>query len=219
MKHGTQTRKCSVDSDTVRWTACYSDCARWLFEVKEGHRLVLTYDVGLEYLSTSPGPAVVTDDVDVSLNHAVAQHFSCKDRLLVILLHRYSEDTLDWHMIKGRDATYARALLSVAKRQGLRTFLALGRCLETWESSGYHGPVRNGGSVELYCWLDESGRRQKESVSIDYEGMAEEVCTFRDELWALSEPDKEVKLGWYGEGPAIREQWYHRACVVLVKNK
>lgn len=220
IKHGAQTHKCCSrgDSDTMRWTAYYTDCTRRVFEVKEGHRVVLSFNVAIEYLSEPEQPLDVdVSEYDVSLNTAVAQHMSQEDRLVVLLLHRYPEGTLDWHRIKGRDVAYARALLAVAKYQGLRPFLALAKCLETWETSGFHGPVRNGGSVEIHYWVDESGHKQEDRVSIDYKGMAKQVCTFRDNLWALGEPDKEVKLGWYGEGPAIREQWYHRACVVLLK--
>ena len=134
----------------LSFVAFYADCQHEVRPVKEGYRVVLTYNLLLkddESSATTPAaepPAAVTD----ALAKRLREHFGTPlpprwaredeapreppNRLVYLLDHQYTERGLAWHRLKGDDAARAAALQAAADRADCETVLALADIHETW---------------------------------------------------------------------------------------
>ncbi|HUF67171.1 MAG TPA: 2OG-Fe(II) oxygenase [Longimicrobiales bacterium] len=128
----------------LSFVAFYADCRHEVQPVKEGFRVVLTYNLSVEGDTAS----VVRADpatVDV-LTGLLRDHFETPRpphdwstdrtprepprRLVCLLDHEYTERGLGWERLKGSDRARATALLAVAEQADCDAFLALGEIEE-----------------------------------------------------------------------------------------
>lgn len=134
----------------LSFVAFYADCHHEVRPVKEGYRIVLTYNLELEG-GDEPSrftPATAPATVD-AVAKGLREHFetplaprwaSAKvtaapqppDRLVYLLDHQYTERGLAWSRLKGDDAARARVLLAAADRADCEVVLALAEVQETW---------------------------------------------------------------------------------------
>lgn len=142
----------------LTFVAFYADCRHEVRPVKQGHRIVLTYNLIAEGDdSAAPLPA---DRIE-SLSASVRRFFETPrparltdgreqippDRLVYLLDHQYTQRALAWGRLKNSDAERAAALQEVARRLDCEIFLALADVHETWlcedEYDGYRGRHRD----------------------------------------------------------------------------
>jgi hypothetical protein len=132
--------------------AFYADCRHEVRQVKQGHRIVLTYNLIAEGDdSAAPLPADGIESLSASLQRFFGTPRSSRsagdgeqtppDRLVYLLDHQYTQRALAWGRLKSSDAERAAALQEVAKRLDCEIFLALADVHETWlcedEYDGY----------------------------------------------------------------------------------
>jgi len=142
----------------LTFIAFYADCRHEVHPIKQGYRIVLTYNLILEGNATVAGePAADIND----LVHTVREFFTRPsqprwtgdrnnvrppDRLVYLLDHQYTQRGLQWNRLKNDDARRAAVLWAVAEELDCEIFLALADVHETWsceeEYSGYsdYGP-------------------------------------------------------------------------------
>ncbi len=133
----------------LSFVAFYADCHHEVRPVKEGYRIVLTYNLMLvgdrnAVASAETPPATVN-----ALAECLGEHFETprpprrhwdKDapprppasRLVYLLDHQYTERGFGWHRLKGNDAARASALRAAAERRDCELALALAEVHEIW---------------------------------------------------------------------------------------
>ena len=134
---------------SLSFIAFYADCHHQVRPVKEGYRIVLTYNLMLVGDPSAAANAVTetaTATVD-SLAELLRDHFETprpprwqKDapprepanRLVYLLDHQYTERSFGWHRLKGNDAARVSALRAAAERYGCESVLALAEVHEIW---------------------------------------------------------------------------------------
>ncbi len=151
---------CRGTRQPLSFVAFYADCHHEVRPVRNGYRVVLTYDL---ILAGEPAAADAADRAAPKTIGALAahlrEHFETplpslrlwdKDaaprmppnRLVYLLDHQYTERGLSWHRLKGDDAPRVAALRAAAERAGCDTVLALAEVHETWgcEEEGWDDP-------------------------------------------------------------------------------
>lgn len=134
----------------LSFIAFYADCHHEVRPVKEGYRIVLTYNLMIEGDQSAPATtATETAPATVgALAGSLREHFETplpprrweKDapprdpplRLVYLLDHQYTERGLGWQRLKGDDAARATVLRAAAEQAGCETVLALAEVHETW---------------------------------------------------------------------------------------
>ncbi len=135
----------------LTFIAFYADCRHQIRPVKDGYRIVLTYNLMLAGDGVAAGtavaeaaPAVVDGLVDLLREHFETPRLPRRhwdedapprepaSRLAYLLDHQYTERGLAWQRLKGNDAARATALRSAAERAGCELVLALAEIHETW---------------------------------------------------------------------------------------
>ncbi len=129
--------------------AFYADCHHQVRPVKEGYRVVLTYNLSLEG-DTAAASVPANGDRGDSLARAVREYFETPpssswggepappDRLVYLLDHQYTQRGLDWRRLKNADGARAAELQEVARRLDCEIFLALAEVHETWSCEDEH---------------------------------------------------------------------------------
>jgi hypothetical protein len=150
--HGAKLRVGGSDS-RLTFAAFYADCHHEVLPVKEGYRVVLTYNLTVEGNAT----VGVAGSADIkTLVRSIREFFTNPvkarwkgysrgehppDRLVYLLDHEYTQRSLHWNRLKGVDAERAVVLRAVAAELDCEIFLALADVHETWaceeEDSGY----------------------------------------------------------------------------------
>jgi hypothetical protein len=138
----------------LTFIAFYADCRHEVRPIKQGHRVVLTYNLIAEGNAAAARPP--TGRVDALTRH-VRDYFETSapprwsgdrkreppERLVYLLDHEYTQRGLAWNRLKNADAARAAALREVARRLDCEIFLALADVHETWscedEYQGYGG--------------------------------------------------------------------------------
>ncbi len=147
--HGTKLRVGGSDK-SLTFIAFYADCHHEVHPIKQGYRVVLTYNLIVE------GSSTVAEAPPANLVHAIHEFFTRPrparwsgdrngehppDRLVYLLDHEYSQQGLQWSRLKNADARRAAALRAAATELDCEIFLALADIHETWsceeEYSGY----------------------------------------------------------------------------------
>jgi len=134
----------------LSFVAFYADCRHEVRPVKDGYRIVLTYNLMLAGDRTATLPAEAPPETVDALEELLRQHFETplppptwpKDapprdppsRLVYLLDHQYTERGLGWQRLKGNDAARAAALREAAERHGCELVLALAEVHETWSA-------------------------------------------------------------------------------------
>jgi hypothetical protein len=150
--HGAKLRVGGSES-RLTFAAFYADCRHEVLPIKEGYRVVLTYNLTIE------GNAAVGVTVSAGIKglaQSVREFFTKPakprwkgdargeqppDRFVYLLDHEYTQHGLQWNRLKGVDAQRTAALRAVAAELDCEIFLALADVHETWacedEDSGY----------------------------------------------------------------------------------
>ncbi|MGQ7843796.1 2OG-Fe(II) oxygenase [Granulosicoccus sp. 3-233] len=114
--------------------AFYADCEHEVRPVTEGYRVVLSHT--LHFKASAPRTAF-PDAANPHIEEALQAYFdksrfkentwrSGSDRKLVYLLdHAYSQRSLNWNHLKGKDSQRAQSLLAAASRLDLQAHLSL----------------------------------------------------------------------------------------------
>jgi hypothetical protein len=137
----------------LTFAAFYADCHHEVLPVKEGYRVVLTYNLTVEGNAAvgaagSANIKVLVQSIREFFTKPVKARWKGDsrreqppDRLVYLLDHEYTQRGLQWNRLKSVDAPRAAALRAVAAELDCEIFLALADVHETWaceeEDSGY----------------------------------------------------------------------------------
>jgi predicted 2-oxoglutarate/Fe(II)-dependent dioxygenase YbiX len=234
-------------SKSLTFVAFYADCYHEVKEVKSGYRLALTYN-----LFFRAGSKTLEPHRNVELEKAVQIYFSqiperkrayeeLRPQWLVYLLdHEYTQNSLDWNLLRGLDRERAGEFLACADHLGLTAHLALADIHETWstegddwgwrgrrhwrydeddedadiESSEYRLTELIQDEIVLRHWIARSGKRSEEWDKYVPRQM---VCWTKavDEF----KPFKSEHEGYMGNYGNTLDRWYHRAAIILWKKE
>lgn len=134
---------------TLSFVAFYADCHHEVRPVKEGYRVVLTYNLMLQGDGTADAAAGVPPETEEALAGLLREHFETPlpprwawqkdalpreppDRLVYLLDHQYTERGFGWSRLKGADAARAAAIRAAAERADCEVVLALAEVHESW---------------------------------------------------------------------------------------
>ena len=166
----------------LTFVAFYADCHHEVRPVKQGYRVVLTYNLICE--GDVVTPAAPADRID-ALSRGVRDFFATPgaapwsgdrrreppDRLVYLLDHQYTQRGLAWNRLKNADAVRAAALREVARQLDCEIFLALADVHETWtcedEYPDHGGYGRRWGSGHDYDDEDEDGDGAEDDDELD----------------------------------------------------
>ncbi|GBP66723.1 hypothetical protein EVAR_50102_1 [Eumeta japonica] len=192
----------------VKYIAFYSDCHHKVEKVKEGFRIVLTYNLILcdsqFKINISCNPKLVK-----ALDKYFKNEQECYgDRKLIYLFdHYYTKSVIKFTNLKGFDSQTASELLCAARKLNLVASVALADVQEVWDGE-------NGDLVEmditLESWRDENNQ------PLDYKNY---TASQHDVCWLKHnnkmEPYNVENSGYTGNEGITEERWYKRAAMVL----
>jgi hypothetical protein len=189
VEHHDEKRRIGGSDTKLTLIAFYADCRHEVRPIKEGHRIVLTYNLiaeGGPVVAGSPETRadVVTELVRDFFETPLPPRWSSDgererpDRLVYLLDHEYTQRGLAWNRLKNADAARAAALQEVARRLDCEILLALADVHETWtcedDDYGYgYGRPRwawryddddDDDESEDGSWSDENGHELIELV-------------------------------------------------------
>lgn len=222
--------------------AFYADCQHEVRPVKQGYRVVLTYNlIAHGSLPTATAPektiAVLSEAVDKFLSPpSLPRGGQRPNRLVYLLDHQYTPRSLSWSHLKGADATRCAALRQAARQLGLEVFLALAEAHESWTAYadndtdnrwGYEDDEdadneheTNADNPEPQELIDREIQLHhwiavegEESLSGDTLVDDIELCFTRSNTDCTPyESEYEGYMGNYGN---TLDRWYHRAALVM----
>jgi hypothetical protein len=143
VEHHDEKRRVGGSDKKLTLIAFYADCRHEVRPIKEGHRIVLTYNLiaaGGQVAAGSPEARVdvltelVRDFFETPLPPRWSSDRSREppDHLVYLLDHEYTQRGLAWNRLKNADAARAAALKEVARRLDCEIRLALADVHETW---------------------------------------------------------------------------------------
>ncbi|NLC35816.1 MAG: 2OG-Fe(II) oxygenase [Alcaligenaceae bacterium] len=149
--------------------AFYADCAHEVRPVKQGYRVVLTYNLLMPTHIKTPEPS---SETVTALTRAITAFWQTPatnrwgsgrpaqtpDRLVYLLDHEYTQASLSWKRLKGADATRVGALRKIADTLDAEIFLALADIQETWTTEDDY-PGYSDWGYHYYEDHDETGGR------------------------------------------------------------
>ena len=131
--------------EKLTFIAFYADCRHEVRPVKEGYRVVLTYNLRAEGSTAGTSFSQAANAIE-PLARAVGEYFETpfpstwrdqRYRVFVYLLdHQYTRRGLDWQRLKNADAARAAALQEAARQLDCEAFLALAEVQETRTDEG-----------------------------------------------------------------------------------
>jgi len=132
--------------DKLTYIAFYADCHHEVKAIKEGYRVVLTYNLVLENQTTHiHAPSSVQPHNDLIQNlrsyfseksnpkETSAREKSVPQKLIYLLDHSYTQNGLSWNHLKNGDNLRASALKEAANALNLNIYMALADVQETWD--------------------------------------------------------------------------------------
>lgn len=241
----------------LTFVAFYADCHHEVRPVTSGHRIVLTYDLIAK--GRPSRETTVSEDRVQALARSIQTYFEVDrpqrwsqdtrrerpDRLVYLLDHQYTRQSLGWQRLKNADAMRAAALRTVAQRLDCEITLALADVHESWSCEDEHEAFSRGRGRRSY-WDDNVEMDEEDediedadaSAPVDLiellesevelrhwigprgrvEGMSGAVD--RDEVCFTRasnelEPFASEHEGYMGNYGNTVDHWYHRAAVVL----
>jgi hypothetical protein len=217
----------NVDETNLKCIAFYSDCKHEINKIKAGYRIVLTYNLVLEY---GESPKINYDNPE--LKKAVKDYFNWDqlcgadpNKFIYFLDHSYSENSLGWDMLKGVDHLNGISLYNIAKDLHLIPHLALVNIMHRFVAyCDEDGPPiidrkRKNPDYEiikLTYWIGPDNKKipvyQWELLVDSYE---KNHCICWNKTTSILEPydqDYEEYQGNYGN---VMQFWYRRAAIVL----
>ncbi len=155
--------------------AFYADCRHEVLRVKSGYRLTLTYNLLLGGNTRRPDgdDGTVTELADLLGEHfstPVPRHYGepatdPPNRLVYLLDHEYTPRGLNWHRLKGADASRVGFLRAAADKAGCEAVLALADIRTT------HGafPADEGYGYRRRDWYDNYDEDEYSGYASDSE--------------------------------------------------
>jgi len=225
--------------------AFYADCHHEVRPVKQGYRVVLTYNlIAQESGRTSELPQHTVTALAYELQRFWQTPTSPRwhgdtrteppDRLVYLLDHQYTPSGLSWQRLKGVDAQRAAALLATARQLDAEIFLTLADVHETWSTEddypqhGYWGDEQEDENNGIDHNEDHSalGDLIDSEVELRHwlsaDGSRREDISFAstEELCMNRQsvdcaPFQSEHEGYMGNYGNTVDRWYHRAAVVL----
>lgn len=209
--------------------AFYADCRHEIHPVKSGHRVALVYQLGIEPDADRSSEPKLDPARLERLAQAITSHFSAPrragapapEKLVYLLDHQYTRQSLAWASLCHADALRAAALRELADQLGLDIHLALAEVHETWQcdpgdDQDDYEPIESvtrpgfrtkliDTRIELRRWQDRAGKRAKSPG---------ELTIRADELCFTSANDHRDPFASDHVG-SIGNRRYHRAAIVL----
>jgi hypothetical protein len=209
VEHGGEKATYRGSQKALSFVAFYADCLHEVKPVKDGHRVVLTYNLLLDGGGAADAGATGSTATVDALAPRLREHFETPRpprryaredapprkppaRLVYLLDHQYTERGLGWDRLKGSDGARAATLAAAAEQAGCETVLALAEIQETWDcfEPGWDRPR----------W----GRRRSWARDDDEEDWIEDEPPPRDD------PDG-YELGELIDSSITLERWIDRA--------
>jgi len=195
----------------------YADCHHEILPVKEGYRLVLTYNIclkGQRKLNTFDFSAQ-RKTLSKVFNHWKNSLRTDDEKQLVISLnHQYSEHGFSLNSLKGIDRSRADVLLHAAEKAGCNAYICLiekYQMYTAWEDDG--DPELDellDDDISIRRLIDSTGKKVNMQLSyINEENILSQV-EFDDE--DAIEEEYEGYMGNYGN---TLSRWYRYAAVIL----
>jgi 2OG-Fe(II) oxygenase superfamily len=210
----------NLDADSIKCVAFYSDCQHEIEKIKEGTRIVLTYNLvleGDETLNIASTNSVLQDALKHYFDIPSQTERSEPLKLAYLLEHSYTEHSLSWNRLKGADRQHALELASAAEACGLTPHLALAEIHESWSTEGDEDGADDAepsdlidSGITLSTWFDKDNRRLPYTACSISE---DEICSNVE--YADSDPDEEEYEGYMGNYGNTVDYWYRRAAIVL----
>jgi len=188
--HGAKVRVGGSEKN-LTFIAFYADCRHEVHPIKQGYRVVLTYNLIVE------GSSAVAEAPPANLVRAIQEFFTHPgparwsgdrngqhppDRLVYLLDHEYTQQGLQWSRLKNADARRAAALQAAATELDCEIFLALADIHETWSCE------------EEYSGLSDYGGRFYGDDADDDESDEEETADGSSDLDLTELLDSDVEL-------------------------
>lgn len=177
VSHQGQTLRARGSSSRLGMVAFYADCHHEARPVKQGYRVVLTYNLIVQG-ETSTRLELPNREL-AALTSAVQRFWQTPppprwtgdrlaaeppDRLVYLLDHQYTQKGLCWSQLKGVDAARATALRKVAEQADAEIFLTLADVHEVWSTEDdyqghdhWHYPEEDEEDEEGDADIDEPG--------------------------------------------------------------
>lgn len=157
----------------LTFIAFYADCHHEVKPVKQGYRIVLTYNLVVEDAIVPAGaPSAQIDAVAKSIREFFETPLPQRsardrtreppDRLVYLLDHEYTQRGLAWNRLKNADAQRVSALQEACRQLDCEIFLALADVHETWSCEEEYADHRDYGEYDNDDDDDESGDRLPE---------------------------------------------------------
>ena len=223
----------------IRYAAFYADCEHEVKPVTDGYRLCLVYNLALakkDYPQPlAPQNSNIVNQLAASLNNWVPKEDA--EKLVILLEHQYTEAELSFESLKNADRMQAGLLVKAAQSAGCKAHLALVTLWESGDPEGYddydnyYGRRNNrrsqperpnhydmgevfDHSLSIDNWIDIDGTKK----SFGEMNIAEEDIVAKEDIHDRK-PDAEEFEGFTGNAGATVDHWYHRAAIVIWKNK
>jgi len=225
--------------------AFYSDCRHEVRPVTSGYRVCLTYHL-VRRGSATTACAPRESDLVERLVERLARYFETPveqrysreeptppDRLVYLLDHEYTQRSLGWDRLKGRDIARAGLLTAAAERLDCELHLALADVHEVWSCSepdpfygrGWHGRWREYEPVSDDEWeleeLVDDDVRLRHWIGADGENLSGPPSFVRDHELCFTRPSVEMEPaeseyeGFMGNYGNTMDRWYQRAALVI----
>jgi len=218
----------------LEMVAFYADCHHEVRPVKQGYRVVLTYNLITQ--DAVKAAAIPSETVD-ALAEAVNDFWNTPSPSLWSPekfdnppdRHEYTRSGISWTQLKGADAARVAALRQVAERLDAEIFLALADAHETWtaEETYRRGRHRHRdeddddtddveglelgdlvtSEIELHHWIALDGSAAPHGSDVQ----SKELCLTREH--ADCKPFNAEYTGYMGNYGNTLDRWYHRAAV------
>jgi hypothetical protein len=198
IKHHDEKMLVGGSNNRLTFVAFYADCYHEVRPIRQGHRIVLTYNLIVEGGATAAdAPASQIEPVAQSIRKFFETPRPPRwsgdlrqgppDRLVYLLDHEYTQRGLAWNRLKNADAHRAAALQKVARQLECEIFIALADVHETWSCE------------EEYPDYGGYGRRSRWNYNDDENDDESENESFEPELTELIDSDIELRH-WIGAG-------------------
>ena len=217
----------------VHYAAFYADCEHEVRPLRAGHRLCLVYNLTLTKSKKRIAAPRAAEQIERL--RQVLEEWAKNDeprKVVVTLIHQYTQDGLTWDKLKGVDRAQARALVDAARQADCRAYLAV----LTFHESGsaeYSGDYRR-----RRHWEDEDeddGPYEMEEVFetsltaehlLDGDGhplpiaslSVEEDEILDTEALKSVKPEEEFE-GYTGNEGMTLDRWYRHAAILLWPNR
>ncbi|HZX69921.1 MAG TPA: 2OG-Fe(II) oxygenase [Rhodanobacter sp.] len=245
VSHQGQTLRTRSSASRLGMVAFYADCHHEVRPVKQGYRVVLTYNLivqGEAQAASVPTPVITALAAAVrAFWHTPAPPRWAgdaagepPDRLVYLLDHQYTQSGLSWTRLKGADAIRAAALQRVAEQLDAEIFLVLADVHETWSAEddyqggdhwGYADDDEEASDDETddpaLGELIDSDIELRHWIAPDGSKLASDANGVVDSELCFTRPSvdcapfRSEHEGYMGNYGNTVDRWYHRAAVVM----